>query len=99
MSNELLIKIETLIQQGETTFAGLIEGYPYVILVPLTINDDERDTTFIDEIEIIEDWLNENISGEYISFPNNAIGKYKSMWQYVYFKNNNDAIRFKLVWG
>lgn len=92
-------EIEKLVKQGEIEFSILVDGYPYIILVPLTITEDERDIRFVKEIEIIEGWLEENIANEYIPFPNSAVGRYKEMWQYVYFKNRDDAIRFKLVWG
>lgn len=92
-------QFEKLIKQGEEEFAVMIMDYPYEISVPLTVNKDERDLTFIYEIEVIEIWLCEHITNEYIAFPNSAMGKYKAMWKYCYFKDKDDATRFKLVWG
>jgi len=96
---ELSKRFEELIKQGEEEFAKLVEGYPYEISVPLTVMEDDRDKTFVKEIEVITKWIEENITTEYVAFPNSAMGKYKAMWKYVYFKDKDDATRFKLVWG
>jgi hypothetical protein len=58
-----------------------------LMTVSLTIGDD------------VDEWLRNHVGeDEYLAFPNNAMGKYKDRWNWIYFKNIQDAMLFKLTW-
>lgn len=87
--------MEFLIESGEQVFSDRIKDLPYIVKFNLT---NITDAEMLQFIEAREHWLVENATGEYVSFSNDAIGRYKECWQYVYFKNKHDALIFRLTW-
>ena len=93
--------IERLLNDGEKDFKESIDAYPYKVFVETVgvAYEKEGEDRLIDLCNEIEKWCKENIETQCWVLPTEAIGKYKHMWQYVYFVDEEDAIRFKLVWG
>jgi len=88
-----------LLQDMFDDYEAKVKDYPYNVFVPLTITDNERkDYIWLNEIKVIEEWLEENISSEYIAFPD-ACGVRKDESSHVFFKDEHDALMFKMVWG
>ena len=92
-------EMRKILAKAELAFEEKIALYPFKIKMVLIKADDEPSILFMDEIKKIEKWLKRNIKGGYISFPDDAIGKFKGHWQYCFFKYEEDAILFKLTWG
>lgn len=85
--------------EGEEGFLAMMEAHPHKILVPMPPFKAESDIAFMKKIDLAEEWIRKYVKGKYVAFPTEAIGKYKDMWQYVFFKDPADAVMFKLVWG
>lgn len=82
---------DLLINQGEWDFEQEIKDHPYGMEVPNLgkgTDDDER-----------KDWLAAHLDpSDYILMPKNAMGKYKDHWNWIYFREKDQAMLFKLTW-
>lgn len=92
-------EMRAILIKAEQEFDEKIAPYPFKVKSQHIKEEGEPSTLFIDEIKKVERWLKRNITGGYISFPEDAIGRFKGDWKYCFFKNEEDAVFFKLTWG
>lgn len=87
---------DLLKRQGEWDFEQEILPYPY----GLEIKDlGKQEFADLKETQIKE-WIEARFQpSDYLIMPQNASGKYKDHWNWIYFKKKEQAALFKLVWG
>lgn len=85
---------ELLLRQSEMNFEEEIKDHPHgmpVAFIGRSVDDSQ-------ELAMM-DWIKANLSDDdFVLMPQNASGKYKEHWNWIYFRRKDQAMLFKLTW-
>lgn len=95
MSEEFLRFRDKMIIEEEKNFEKREKKFSCFLEINFSFDDN---STWLIDLKTIEKQLKETFEdGSYWSFPDYAVGVHKDKWNRIYFKDETDAMAFKLM--